>query len=183
MKKAYILLADGFETIEALTPVDVFQRCGIDVLTVSISDDIYVHSSHKLEVRADMMLLQNTLSDGDLIVIPGGYPGYVNLCENKFAGEILRNYQKSGKLIAAICGGPTVLKKNGICKGRNIICHTSVKDRMTDYIIASQGTGVVVDGNLITGAGAGRSLEFSLILAEILTDSETVDNVRRKMEI
>ena len=181
MKKVYIILAEGFETIEALTPVDVMHRCGIDVATISITGSMIVKSSHGVVVEANDVLGSKTLDDGDVLILPGGYPGYVNLCNSKQLGVIARKYYESGKILAAICGAPTVLATNEIAVGKKITCHHSVKDKMEAYEYI--GENVVEDGNLITGIGAGRSLDFSLFIASRLTDDATIEKVKHGLEI
>lgn len=181
MKKVYVLLADGFETIEALTPVDVLRRCGIDVETVSITDSKMVISSHNVIVDADRLLGDSSLPDGDMIVIPGGYPGYFNLGKSESVGDIVKDYWQSGKFVAAICGGPTVLVTNAVAIGSRITCHSSVKEKMSGYQIEERP--VVIDGKLITASGAGCSLEFSLTIAEILAGRPEVEMLKKKMEI
>ena len=181
MKKVYVLLADGFETIEALTPIDVLRRCGLDVITVSISDSDVVTSSHKVPVLADSIISEIDLSDGEMVILPGGYPGFVNLGNSEEVGDIVKEYFAEGKYVAAICAAPTVLVKNGVGKGYKVTCHSSVVDQMTgvNYI----GGDVVADRNIITAIGAGRSLDFALCLAEHLVDEETLNRVKRGLEI
>ena len=107
--KVYMFLADGFETVEALAPIDVFRRAGVEIHTVSISGNIEVTSSHDVVVEADCLLEEIDITDGDALILPGGYPGYVNLAENEVVGQTLRTYYDSGRFVAAICGAPTVL--------------------------------------------------------------------------
>ena len=180
-KKVYILLADGFELIEALTPVDVLRRGGVDVATVSINDDYDVASAQKVTVKSDVLLSLHDLSDGDMLVLPGGFPGYENLANSKRVVELVKEYDSKGKYIAAICGAPTVLSKNGIMKGKVLTCHHSVAEDMKDY----KYTGKVVeaDGNLITAIGAGKALDFALKMAEVLVDKNTMDKIKKGMEI
>jgi len=203
MKKVYVLLADGFETIEATAPIDILRRCKVDVTTVSISGSITVTCSHNIQMKADTTLdgiaaekvgnairstdtegnncCSDLLSDGDMIVLPGGYPGYVNLMDSDTVGKIIRKYYKEGKWVAAICGAPAVLAKNKIAAGSHITCHSSVIDKMGDYIYT--GRPVEQDGNLITGIGAGLSIDFGIKLARVLTDRETVELLKKRMEI
>ena len=181
MAKVYVLLAHGFETVEALTPVDVLRRCGVECVTVAVGDALEVQSSHGVTVLADRMMKDGGLDDGGALVLPGGFPGYRNLADSAEVGDWLRQYEASGRLIAAICGAPSVLSANGILSGSALTCHTSVRDRMTHYRLIPEG--VVADGRLITAAGAGWSLEFALHIAERLCGAEAVRAVRRKMEI
>ncbi len=179
--KAYLLLADGFEIIEALAPVDVLRRANVDTRTVSITGSHKVTSSHNVEVKADLVSDETDMSDGDMLILPGGYPGYVNLGKSALVGEVAGQYYGSGKYLAAICGAPTVLAKNGIARGKKITCHSSVVGEMSDYNYV--GGDIVIDGNLITGIGAGHSVMFGLALAGVLTDSSTVKKLKKGMEL
>lgn len=181
MKKAYILLAEGFETIEALTPLDVLVRSGIEVRTLSIGSGYDVRSAQGVTVMADGLLSTTDMSDGDALILPGGYPGYENLGKSS---EVLRwvgNYFENGKIVAAICGAPTVLALAGIGGGKEITAHTSVVDELGDYKVSSED--VVCSDNLITGKGAGLSLPFAFAIAEALTSAEVVAEVKGKMEL
>lgn len=179
--KAYILLAEGFETIEALTPLDILRRCGVDTRTVSISDSLDVVSSHGLIVKADH-LLSDDITDGDMVILPGGFPGYVNLGESQQVLDLVRSYDAAGKYVAAICGAPTVLRTAGVGIGKKITCHSSVSDEMAGDYICTCGD-VERDGNFITGKGAGLSLPFALSLSEVLSPIETVQKVRQGLQI
>ena len=223
---AYIILADGFETIEALTPLDVLRRCGVEVTTISLNQTRAVRSSHGVTVEADatmedFMLKRsnagcssgadissgstNTTNAGSTtgasdtnttaststnvsgtmrqaLILPGGYPGYKNLCESAEVGALITQFHKEGKLLCAICGAPTALKANQICRGAAITCHTSVKEELTDYY-SILSSAVVKYMNIITGMGAGRSLEFAFAIAESLTSKEKVEEIKAKMEI
>lgn len=235
---AYIILADGFETIEALTPLDVLRRCGVEVTTISLNKTRAVRSSHGVTVEADATMEDfmhncnccasgtgtgtstsnagtsssassasgstNTTNAGSTscgpntsntgtstnassavrqaLILPGGYPGYKNLCESAEVGALITQFHKEGKLLCAICGAPTALKANQICRGASITCHTSVKEELTDYY-SILSSAVVKYMNIITGMGAGRSLDFAFAIAESLTSKEKVEEIKAKMEI
>jgi protein deglycase len=179
--KVYVFLAEGFETIEALTPIDVFKRAKMDVKSVSITNSKEVTSSHGVRVMADILLKESDLNDGDIIIIPGGNPGYENLAQSKAVGDVVKSYDKAGKYIAAICGGPTVLLANGIGKGKTITCHRSVVQEMTGYKYT--GNNIEKDGKLITAIGAGHSVDFSLALLELVADKATIERVKGGLEI
>ena len=211
---AYIILADGFETIEALTPLDVLRRCGVEVTTISLNQTRAVRSSHGVTVEADATMEEfmhncnrcasgtgtgtNTSIAGtsssagssttassavrQALILPGGYPGYKNLCESEEVGALITQFHKEGKLLCAICGAPTALKANQICRGAAITCHTSVKEELADYY-SILSSAVVKYMNIITGMGAGRSLEFAFAIAEALTSKEKVEEIKAKMEI
>lgn len=218
---AYIILADGFETIEALTPLDVLRRCGVEVTTISLNQTRAVRSSHGVTVEADATMEDfmhncNCCASGtgtgtnssiagsstsassssttaststnvsgtmrQALILPGGYPGYKNLCESAEVGALITQFHKEGKLLCAICGAPTALKANQICRGAAITCHTSVKEELSDYY-SILSSAVVKYMNIITGMGAGRSLEFAFAIAESLTSKEKVEEIKAKMEI
>lgn len=218
---AYIILADGFETIEALTPLDVLRRCGVEVTTISLNQTRAVRSSHGVTVEADATMEDfmhncNCCASGtgtgtnssiagsstsassssttaststnvsgtmrQALILPGGYPGYKNLCESAEVGALITQFHKEGKLLCAICGAPTALKANQICRGAAITCHTSVKEELSDYY-SILSSAVVKYMNIITGMGAGRSLEFAFAIAEALTSKEKVEEIKAKMEI
>ena len=235
---AYIILADGFETIEALTPLDVLRRCGVEVTTISLNKTRAVRSSHGVTVEADATMedfMHNcnccasaigtgtnssiagssssasstgTSTTGSrsttagkagtsssagssttasstvrqALILPGGYPGYKNLCDSPEVGALITQFHKEGKLLCAICGAPTALKANQICRGAAITCHTSVKEELSDYY-SILSSAVVKYMNIITGMGAGRSLDFAFAIAESLTSKEKVEEIKAKMEI
>lgn len=175
-------MAEGFECVEALSSIDVLHRAGVELVRVAIGDSLDVTSSHGImSLRCDMMLGDNLLEDGDALILPGGYPGFVNLGNSDAVCRTVRSYYETGRLVAAICGAPTVLDVSEVAKGSNITCHRSVVDQMKDYIYVDRG--VVEDKNLITGAGAGRSIEFALAIAARLVDSDTLLSVRQGMEL
>lgn len=182
MKRAYILIAEGFECVEALAPIDVMHRAGVELKRVAVGGDLNVCSSHGLvSLACDMLIEDADLSDGDALILPGGNPGYVNLRNSELVCATVRNYYNSGRLVAAICGAPTVLAAAGVARGRSVTCHTTVVEEMADYHY--EGGAVVEDRNLVTAAGAGVSVEFALTIAERLVDNEVLSRVRRGMEV
>ena len=179
--KVYVLLAEGFETVEALGPVDVFRRAGIDVSIVSISRSLFVTSSHGVEVKADTVLEDTDLSRGQALLMPGGFPGYCNLAKCEAAGKLAKDYFESERLLCAICGAPTVLKRYDIGAGLNITCHHTIKDEMIGYHYT--GRDVEHDKNLITADGAGHSIDFALEIVRSLCGNAAVEKVKRGMEL
>ncbi len=181
-KRVYIFLADGFECTETIAPIDVMFRAGIDLHKIAVGKSKEITSSHGLvTLHADSLIGQIDTNDGDAIILPGGYPGYINLRESEALINIVRQYSDRHAIIAAICGAPTVLAAAGVARGRNVTCHSSVIDEMADY--RYEGKDVVIDDNIITAAGAGCSIDFALAIAERLVDSETMSRVRRGMEV
>ena len=182
MAKAYILLADGYEVIEALASIDVMHRADIDIVRVAVGNSLDVTSSHNLTtIHCDCTIDEARFEDGDALILPGGNPGYINLRTSAKVCDAVRYFYNSGRIVAAICGAPTVLSAAGVAHRREITCHSSVISQMGEYTY--RGGSVVEDGNLITGAGAGVSVEFALAVAARLTDSKRLSQVRRGMEL
>jgi 4-methyl-5(b-hydroxyethyl)-thiazole monophosphate biosynthesis len=182
MKKVYILLAEGFETIEALAPVDILRRCGIEVVTLSISDSKRVVSSQDIPIEADALLSAEDYTDGDMLVLPGGAPGYENLGKSSKVISLSKKYLDTpDKFLGAICAAPSILEAAGLLKGKKIICHYGVKDLIKEGIVVNDK--IVQDGNLITASGAGLGIDFGLKLAEVLVGSQKVADVKKKMTI
>ena len=193
MKKAYIILAPGFELLEATAPIDVLERCGVQVEKVAAHQSLLVPSSHSVFLKADTLLQEQAdvdriLSDADMVILPGGYPGYENLSKNSLVGAILAGMESSGRKIAAICGAPSALAVFGIAGNSKITCHSSVKELMASrengqpaYFYT--GNEVEKDGNLTTGRGAGVSLQFAFACASELVPEDMIAEVKRKMEI
>lgn len=113
----YVLLADGFEEIEAITPIDIMRRAGLDVRTVSVSEDLYVTGAHDICVKADISMKGVNLGMMDMLVLPGG-PGHENLDKSKYVHELIDYAAENGKYIAAICAAPSVIGKIGLLKGK-----------------------------------------------------------------
>lgn len=182
MKRAYILLADGFECVEALAPIDVMFRAGVDLRRVAVGNSLDVTSSHGLvTLRCDTTIDRVDLSDGDAIILPGGNPGYINLRESEAVCSAVGEYYRLGRLVAAICGAPTVLAAAAVARGCNITCHSSVISEMGDYRYMAQS--VVEDANLITASGAGHSVAFAIAVARRLVDADTLSRTCHGMEL
>ncbi|MGM9775028.1 MAG: DJ-1 family glyoxalase III [Candidatus Egerieousia sp.] len=181
MKKVFILLAEGAEPVEALAPADILRRCNIETRLVSIGNSLQINCSKGIKIEADTLIsdiMEQELPD--MLILPGGMPGYENLAGSKEVEVLLKKCVEAGKYIAAICGGPSVLAKYSIAEGCNVTSHSSVKEQMAKYNYT--GAPVEADGKIITGKGAGRSIEFAIRLAEILTDSATIINLRKGLE-
>lgn len=177
----YLFLAKGFEEIEALTPVDVLRRAGVDVKTVSIGDGLGVLGAHGIEVKADMMLSDCNVDDAEMIILPGGSEGTKNLGDCERIKEIITSAVDSGIYVAAICAAPTILAKMGLLTGVKATCYPSLASVMTDCKVKYKSDKVVCDKCFITSMGAGTSGEFAFTLVDkLLTKSES-DSLRIAM--
>ena len=180
MKKVYVFLADGFEDVEALIPVDVFRRGGLDVTTVSISDFPLVRSAHGVNIEADIMFEQGDFSDADLVFLPGGMPGASNLFEHKGVCKVVVDQFAAGKKIAAICAAPAVvLGQLGLLEGKKATCYPGFEDMLD----GAQYTAdlVTVDGNVTTGEGPAAAFPFAYELLAQLAGKQTSDQIAEGM--
>ena len=175
MKKAYVFLADGFEEIEGLTVVDIMRRAKIDVETISITGQKQINGAHKIIVEADRLFEETDFSDGDMLVLPGGMPGTLNLKNHDGVRYVVKQYAKEGRYVGAICAAPTILKSLGVLEGRRATCYPGVEDEMEDVVLTE--TAVVVDENIITSQGVGTAIDFGLKLIEILDGEEKAKEI------
>ncbi|MBP3707933.1 MAG: DJ-1/PfpI family protein [Clostridia bacterium] len=168
MKKVAIMLADGFEEIEALSPFDVLKRAEIKCDFISIKSDLYVKGAHGVVVKSDRLLEEaSELKEYDMIILPGGMPGAKYLSENEKVLSIIKSFDMGGKLIAAICASPAlVLTKANIVNNKRVTCYPGMEENFNNSIYVKEN--VVVDGNIITSRGPATALEFSYKLVEIL---------------
>lgn len=160
-----VLLAEGFEEIEALTPVDILRREGFDVKTVGISGKT-VTGSHGISVIADAIPSEINLTEVELAVFPGGMPGSLNLDASDYTDKVISEVYGKGGRIAAICAAPLVFGRRGLLKGKNATCFPGFEHEL----IGANATGenYVTDGNITTGKGMTVSLEFARELVRVL---------------
>ena len=166
----YVLLGTGFEEIEALTPVDLMRRAGIEVLTVGVTGKI-VYGGHNIGVEADITLEEMDLTQLDMIVLPGGLGGVASIrgCEKALAA--VKAVAAAGNYIAAICAGPTVLADLGLLSGVQATCYPGQIPNMKDALVVPDAA-CVTDGKVITGASAGTAVPFALALIEALKGAD-----------
>ena len=165
-----VFLANGFEEVEAITPVDIMRRAGLDVRTVSIYDSPMVTGAHKVPIQTDMVFCQVDFSQVDLIVLPGGLPGSTNLDACEPLCQAIKKHTEGGKPVAAICAAPLVLGPLGLLVGRKATCYPGVEPELTGATCT--GAMVEVDGNIITGKGPAAAFEFGYTLVEQLKSPE-----------
>jgi len=179
MKKVLIHFANGFEEVEAITPVDVLRRAGCDVVTVSVTGKKEVTSARGVTVLADKLFEEINYSQADMIMLPGGQPGSDNLNKHEGLKKQIKSYHEQGKMVSAICAAPLVLGSLGILKGKKATCYPGTEPQLTGAICTSNA--VEVDGNIITGKGPGVALKFSLTLVEKLVGKAKADEVKKAM--
>lgn len=179
--KIMIPFAAGFEEIEAITNIDVLRRAGIDVVTVSLNDNLLVKGAHSITFKADLNLKDIVSEELDGIILPGGMPGAANLRDNSKIIKILKNLNRENKLIAAICAAPIVLEEADVIQGKNVTSYPGFEDDLSSCNYISDR--VVCDNNIITGRGPGAALEFALAIVNYLLDDETSDQLKEDMII
>ena len=177
----YVLLGTGFEETEAIAPIDLMRRAGIQVLSVGINGPI-VTGSHGIGVQADISLGEMDLTSMDMIVLPGGLGGVASIRASREAMEAVRFAWENDKFVAAICAGPTVLADLGITAGKNCTCYPGCESGMGTAIM-QENRAAVRDGKLITGTSAGCAIPFGLALIEALKGEETAKTVADQIVI
>ncbi len=177
MKRAVMLFAEGFETVEALVVVDVLRRGGVDVTMASITEEEYVRSSHGVNVEMDAVLGEVDILEYDAIILPGGMPGTIHLGESEAVKKALLLMHEAGRIISAICAAPGVLGKYGLLEGKKACSYPEHEKYLTGAKVLRDP--VVTDGNIITSRGLGTALEFGLCLLEVLAGEEEAARIRK----
>lgn len=174
----YMLLGTGFEETEAITPLDLMRRAGIDVLTVGVNGKM-IYGGHGIGIEADITLDQMDLTQLEMIVLPGGLGGVASVRASKEAMDALDFAWKNNKYVAAICAGPTVLADLHITDGKHTTCYPGCESGMgsanTDSAVPC-----VTDGKVITGASAGCAIPFGLALVAALKGEDTAKTIREQ---
>lgn len=159
------LLANGFEEIEALTPVDILKRAGLNVVTCGISG-LVITGSHGIKVQADLLPEDIDINEVDMLILPGGMPGATNIDSHPFTDVLIDAVIKKDGRIAAICAAPLVLGRRGLLVGKRATCYPGFEAELEGADLT--GDGVVTDGNITTAKGMGVALEFSKELVRLV---------------
>ena len=181
MKTIFVFLADGFEEIEALTPVDILRRAGLYVKTVSVMDEQVVAGAHGVPVLADVMFDEVNAEDAEMILLPGGLPGATNLDAHQGLSQMILDFAKEEKPLAAICAAPLVFGNRGLLEGKKATCYPGFET----YLKGAQYTAALVekDGNFITGKGPGAAMEFAFAIVEKYCGMDKVNELKQGMMI
>lgn len=177
----YVFLADGFEEMEAVAPIDVLRRMNIPVTTVGVTGNV-VKGSHNIPVTADVTIDKADFSDLSALILPGGMPGTTNLNANKTLCDLIVKSAKEGKLIAALCAAPSVLGKLGLLNGREFTCYPGFENGISGVyknvpVVVSRG-----DYNVITAWGPGAAYRFAFEVAEFLNkDKSAIESLKNSM--
>lgn len=176
----YLFLADGFEEVEALTPLDYLRRAGIPVTSVGIGTKMPV-GSHGIAVQSDCMLeeLPETFPF-EMLILPGGLQGTQNLAKNEKVKRLLLQGMEDHKKIAAICAAPSILGELGLLNGKRAVCYPGFESKLKGAQIMD--TPVVVDETVVTAIGAGAAQPFSFALIELLAGKKKAEEIASQVQ-
>jgi 4-methyl-5(b-hydroxyethyl)-thiazole monophosphate biosynthesis len=176
MAKVYVFLADGFEDVEALIPIDVLRRGGVEVVTVSTTEFPLVESAHGVNIEADIQFEQSDYTDADLLLLPGGMPGASNLYAHEGVCKAVCDQFEAGRKVAAICASPAVvLAPLGILDGKRATCYPGFEKALDAATYTADL--VTVDGNVTTAEGPAAAFPFAYELLAQLVNQQTSDQV------
>ena len=180
MKTIYVFLAEGFEEIEALTPIDVLRRAELNVLTVSVMEEQVVTGAHGVPVVADRMFADIHLEDAEMLLLPGGLPGATNL-DAQGLSDMIVAFATERKPLAAICAAPLVFGNRGLLQGKKATCYPGFET----YLTGAEYTAALVetDGNFITAKGPGAAMDFAFAIVEKYCGLEKVNELKQGMMI
>ena len=174
----YVFLANGFEEIEAIAAIDVLRRAELDVVTVGVPSSA-VMGSHGLVVDCDIYVDMVEKENCEMIVLPGGMPGTLNLAANSKVKEMIEYMNENNRYIGAICAAPSILGQMGLLDGKVATCFPGFEEEMGDAIVSKDS--VCVDGNIITAKGAGVAVDFGLTLVSMFDERKSV-SIRKAMQ-
>ena len=174
----YVLMVDGFEEVEAIEPIDIMRRAGLNVVTVGVKSDV-VKGAHNIIVKTDIVIDDVNTEDMELLMLPGG-PGHTELDADKKVHELIDYAYDNDLYIAAICASPSILGKKGLLDRKKATCFPGFEQFLKGAELVADK--VVCDGKIITGKGAGAACEFGFKIVELLLDKETADDLKGKMQ-
>lgn len=175
--KIYIFLAEGFEEIEAIAPIDIFRRAGIEVLTVSVSDSKIVTGAHAIPVVADCLFADAIINPEDMLFLPGGMPGTTNLEKHEGLRQLILEMSSKGAKLAAICAAPSIFGNLGMLEGLEAICYPGFENSLKGALLSDQK--IVKSDNIFTAKAAGVAIEFALKLVADLQGEEAAESISK----
>lgn len=175
----YVFLAEGFEIIEALAPVDMLRRAKIDVKTVGVTS-LIVPSSCGIPVQCDMLINEFDFYNVEAIVLPGGMPGTLNLEDNEKVQSAIDNAMNTNALICAICAAPSILGHKNILNGKEATCFPGFEDALNGATLSKKY--IVKDNNIITARGAGVCIDFGLEIVKAIKGEDIANEIRNSIQ-
>ena len=168
--QVFIFLATGFEEIEAIATIDVLRRADVDVKIVSVTGEKLVSGAHNVAVQADALFETCDFSKGEMLILPGGMPGTTHLEACQPLIELVKEYHKQGKYIAAICAAPMIFGNLNLLQNKEATCYPGFEKYLKGAVLSSQRA--VRSGKIITAKGPGTAIEFALKIVETLKSKE-----------
>lgn len=175
----FTALAPGFEIAEATLPIDILKRARVEVVTFSIDDSDVVPASNGVKVVPDQKMSETNFADGDMLFLPGGMPGSLNLAQSEPLAQVIRQYVDAGKWLAAVCAAPMVYGRMGLLQGLRATCYPGFEKDLLGATPVKETC--VRDGQFITGCGAGAGFALGREMAAVLVGEDTADAVLRQM--
>ena len=175
----YVMLANGFEEIDAIEPIDILRRGGADVTTVSVTDTQYVTGAHNIRVCADILIKDVNKDDMEMIMLPGG-AGHTILDASDEVHKLIDFAFKNDRFVTAICASPSIIGKMGILDGKNATCYPGFEEFCHGAIMTHEKA--VKDGKIITGRGPGAAAEFGFELLKALKGEYIANTLRQEMQ-
>ncbi len=166
----YLFLGTGFEEVEAVATIDVLRRAEVELITVSVMKERMVEGAHGVCIEADKMFDEVDCTNAEMLILPGGMPGTLNLGSHEGLVSAIREQNKKGRWIAAICAAPSILGKMHLLRNREAVCYPGFEDQLEEAFVSKER--VMVSGNIVTSKGPGCTIEFALQLAKILKGEE-----------
>ncbi|OGO85151.1 MAG: hypothetical protein A2Y22_06740 [Clostridiales bacterium GWD2_32_59] len=175
----YIFLAEGFEEIEVVTPIDIIKRAGIDIRMISISDRLEVLGAHGMTIVADETFDEADFFDAEMFILPGGKKGTENLAKHDELRSLIIEKNEQNKYIAAICAAPAILGQMGLLQDKVATCYPGNEGMLKGAKLSDNN--VVTDGNIITSRGPGTAQNFGLRIVKILKGKEVAEKLNEAM--
>ena len=176
----YMFLGTGFEETEAIAPLDLLRRAGVEIATVGLNGKV-IYGGHGIGVEADLEIGQLDLTNLEMVILPGGLGGVASIKGCSAAMDAIRFAYENGKFVAAICAGPTILASLGITDGKHATCYPGCEEQMGTAIM--ENAAAVTDGRIITGTSAGCAIPFGLQLIAALKGQEAADTIAKQIVI
>ena len=170
----YMFLVEGFEEVEALAPLDLIRRAGLEIKTVGVGYKVVI-GSHGIPVTADMTDKEFSDDAPDMVILPGGMPGTKNLDASSIVHKAIADAVKNDAYVCAICAAPMILGKLGLLSGKNAVCYPGFEKYLDGAALPDKK--VVRDGKIITAKGMGAAIEFGLTIVSALKDEKTADDL------
>ena len=176
----YMFLGTGFEETEAIAPLDLLRRAGVEIATVGLNGKV-IYGGHGIGVETDLEIGQLDLTNLEMVILPGGLGGVASIKGCPAAMDAIRFAYENGKFVAAICAGPTILASLGITDGKHATCYPGCEEQMGNTIM--EDAAAVTDGKIITGTSAGCAIPFGLQLIAALKGQEAADTIAKQIVI